>query len=87
MIAQTERLLFYDEVKSVNAEAEKLKAQGVEIIIVLSHCGLDVDRIMAEKCPNIDIIVGGHSHTFLYSGVFLNYLILYYVAFLIRNIY
>ncbi|XP_033229665.1 uncharacterized protein LOC117181210 [Belonocnema kinseyi] len=68
IIANTEQLVFYDEVKSVNAEAEKLKSEGVEIIIVLSHCGLDVDRIMAEKCPNIDIIVGGHSHTFLYSG-------------------
>lgn len=67
-IARTEKLTFFDEVETVNAEAERLKAQGVEIIIVLSHCGLDVDRIMAEKCPNVDIIVGGHTHSFLYSG-------------------
>ncbi|KAG5347126.1 APY Apyrase, partial [Acromyrmex charruanus] len=46
----------------------RLKETGVNIIIVLSHCGLDVDRIMAAKCPLIDVIVGGHSHTFLYSG-------------------
>lgn len=68
MIAKTEKLVFLDEVESVNDEAERLKAQGVDIIIVLSHCGLNVDRKMAEKCPNIDIIVGGHSHTFLFSG-------------------
>lgn len=57
-----------DEVGSVNEEASRLRSQGVGVIIVLSHCGLDVDRIMAAKCPLIDVIVGGHSHTFLYSG-------------------
>ncbi|XP_033230427.1 apyrase-like [Belonocnema kinseyi] len=68
LLSKTERLEFSDEVKTVNAEADRLKAGAVEIIIVLSHCGISVDRIMAAKCPNIDIIVGGHSHTFLYSG-------------------
>ncbi|XP_015595634.1 apyrase [Cephus cinctus] len=67
-IASTGKLKFLDEVETVNAEAERLKAQGVKIIIVLSHCGLDVDRVMATRCPNVDVIVGGHSHTFLYSG-------------------
>lgn len=67
-IAVTGRLKFLDEVETVNAEASRLKSQGVDIIIVLSHCGLNVDRIMAAKCPLIDVIVGGHSHTFLYTG-------------------
>lgn len=68
LIAKTEKLAFMNEVDSINAEAERLKAQGVDIIIVLSHCGLNVDRKIAAKCPNVDLIVGGHSHTFLYSG-------------------
>lgn len=68
MISKTENIIFIDEVKAINAEAEKLTAKGVEIIIVLSHCGLDLDRIIAKNCPNIDVIVGGHSHTFLYTG-------------------
>lgn len=68
MISNTGKLKFLDEVTTVNEEARKLKSRGVDIIIVLSHCGLDVDRIMAAKCPLIDVIVGGHSHTFLYSG-------------------
>lgn len=59
---------FLDEVDSVNEEAQKLKNQGVDIIIALTHCGLDIDRIMAANCPLLDVIVGGHSHTFLYSG-------------------
>lgn len=46
----------------------KLKDQGVDIIIVLSHCGLDVDyRIAKEAAPYVDVIVGGHSHTFMYT--------------------
>ncbi|XP_011876676.1 PREDICTED: apyrase-like [Vollenhovia emeryi] len=68
LIASTEKLKFLDEVETVNDEAKRLKEKGVDIIIVLSHCGLDVDRIMAAKCPLIDVIVGGHSHTFLYTG-------------------
>ncbi|XP_012530610.1 apyrase isoform X2 [Monomorium pharaonis] len=68
LLSSTEKLKFLDEVETVNDEAKRLKEKGVNIIIVLSHCGLDVDRIMAAKCPLIDVIVGGHSHTFLYSG-------------------
>ncbi|XP_070168427.1 apyrase [Polyergus mexicanus] len=68
LLADTGKLKFLDEVETVNDEAQRLKEKGVDIIIVLSHCGLDVDRIMAVKCPLIDVIVGGHSHTFLYTG-------------------
>ncbi|XP_076182578.1 apyrase isoform X2 [Ptiloglossa arizonensis] len=67
-ISVTGKLKFLDEVETVNDEAQRLKSQGVDIIIVLSHCGLDLDREMASRCPLIDLIVGGHSHTFLYSG-------------------
>ncbi|XP_023246083.1 apyrase-like [Copidosoma floridanum] len=68
ILSNTEKLKFLDEIESVNAEATRLKAKGVDIIIVLSHCGLDVDRKIAANCPDIDVIVGGHSHTFLYTG-------------------
>lgn len=60
---------FLDESATVRAEATLLKEQGVDIIIVLSHCGLDVDYIIAKNAgPDIDVIVGGHSHTFMYTG-------------------
>lgn len=45
-----------------------MKEHGVDIIIVLSHCGLDVDyQIAKQTAPLIDVIVGGHSHTFMYT--------------------
>lgn len=68
-LANTGKLKFYDEAETVRREAAKLKADGVDIIIVLSHSGLDVDIEIATNCgPNVDVIVGGHSHTFLYTG-------------------
>ncbi|XP_030371338.1 snake venom 5'-nucleotidase-like isoform X2 [Scaptodrosophila lebanonensis] len=41
---------------------------GVNIIIALGHSGYKKDKEIAEKCPEVDIVVGGHSHTFLYTG-------------------
>jgi 5'-nucleotidase len=67
-ISSTEDLEFLDEIESVNKEAKKLKEQGADIIIALSHGGLDVDREVAAAAPDVDIIVGGHSHSFLYTG-------------------
>lgn len=68
-IAKTGKLKFLNEASSVRAEAEVLKNQGVNKIIVISHCGLDRDREIArDGGPNIDIIVGGHSHSLLYTG-------------------
>ncbi|KAL0868359.1 hypothetical protein ABMA27_007878 [Loxostege sticticalis] len=68
-LASTGNLRFTDEIETVKREAEKLNAEGVNIIIVLSHCGLDIDREIALHAgPHIDIIVGGHSHTLLYNG-------------------
>lgn len=67
-ISSTEKLKFLDEIETVKEEAANLKGQGVDIIIALSHAGLDVDRAVAAAVPDIDVIVGGHSHSFLYTG-------------------
>lgn len=66
--ANTENLRFINESLAIRREAAALKEQGVDIIIVLSHCGLDVDYTIAkESGPYVDVIVGGHSHTFMYT--------------------
>lgn len=57
-----------DEIEAVQREVEALKSQNINIIILLSHCGLEVDKKIARNVGDIDIIVGGHSHSFLYSG-------------------
>lgn len=68
-MASTGKLTFRNESDAIREEAAKLKEQGVNIIIVVSHCGYDVDQVIAHNLASeIDVIVGGHSHTFLYTG-------------------
>ena len=59
---------FTDEIEAVRREVEQLKAAGVKIIIGLSHAGYGMDKKVAAEVDGIDVIVGGHSHTFLYTG-------------------
>lgn len=35
----------------------------VDVLVVLSHLGAELDRQLASEVPGIDFIVGGHSHT------------------------
>ena len=45
-----------------------MKAEGVDILIALGHSGYTEDKRIAREVPDIDVVVGGHSNTFLYSG-------------------
>lgn len=54
-----------ETIKVVQAEVNKLKAQGINRIILVSHIGLDLDKDIAQKTDGIDIILGGHSHDLL----------------------
>lgn len=51
-----------------SAEAAKLKSQGVNIIIALGHSGFEKDKQIAAECPEVDLVVGGHTNTFLFNG-------------------
>lgn len=53
---------------SINRETWRLRQQGVKIFILISHGGFEADKRLAVACPEIDVIVGGHSETFLYTG-------------------
>jgi 5'-nucleotidase / UDP-sugar diphosphatase len=56
---------FRDIESSVRKAVQDLTAQGVNKIVLLSHIGYDADRRLAERVADIDVIVGGHSHTLL----------------------
>ncbi|MBT3220517.1 MAG: bifunctional metallophosphatase/5'-nucleotidase [Proteobacteria bacterium] len=40
-------------------------AEGVDLHLALSHLGFEKDKELAERVPELDLIVGGHSHTWL----------------------
>jgi 5'-nucleotidase len=53
---------------SSKAEVDQLTALGVDKIITLTHLGYGEDIALAEAVSGVDIIVGGHSHTILYTS-------------------
>lgn len=48
--------------KELQEEVNKLKQQGINKIIVLSHEGNKVEKEIAQSVEGIDVILGGHSH-------------------------
>lgn len=61
-------LVFKDEIPAIQAEVDQLKEDGVNIIIALGHAGFTKDKQVAAEVSGVDVVVGGHSNTFLYSG-------------------
>ncbi|MFC4076377.1 bifunctional metallophosphatase/5'-nucleotidase [Salinithrix halophila] len=71
---------FTDETKAINREVKKLKKKGVRAIVVLAHEGGFQDqqtnqmegpivRIAKDVNDEVDVIVAGHSHSYLNGTV------------------
>jgi 5'-nucleotidase len=63
---------YLDPVQKANETADRLKKQDCDMIICLSHLGYQYkesnkvsDEVLAKESENIDLIIGGHTHTFL----------------------
>ena len=41
---------------------DECRAKGAQVVVVLSHNGMDVDLKMASRVRGIDAILGGHTH-------------------------
>jgi len=50
--------------------------EKVDLIIALTHIGVNEDSILATKFPEIKIIIGGHSHTVLQEPKIVNNVII-----------
>lgn len=59
---------FLPEVESVRSAVEDLKKVKINKIIAVGHSGIDMDKKIANEVDGIDIVVGGHTNTFLYTG-------------------
>ena len=59
---------FTDAAKTARAYLPEMRKQA-DLIVALTHIGLDNDRMLARDVPEIDVIVGGHSHTALRAAV------------------
>lgn len=57
-----------ETIEDIQIEVDKLKQQGVNKIILLSHSGYGYDTKIAQSVDGVDVILGGHSHNLL-TGV------------------
>lgn len=62
---------YFDPISTANKIASELKSKSCDLVICLSHLGFEYenksinsDRKLAAETQNIDIILGGHTHTF-----------------------
>jgi len=60
-----DNVIFTDPISAVQEQVDLLTAAGVNKIIVMSHSGYATDIRVAEGTTGVDVIVGGHSHTYL----------------------
>lgn len=72
--ADTPFLTFPDNVKGLEfkdpletARRRVQKAGDSDLVIAVTHLGLNEDIKLAQACPRINVIVGGHSHTALFE--------------------
>ena len=68
---------YLDPIQKANETADQLKRnEGCDMIICLSHLGYQYkesnkvsDEVLAKETENIDLIIGGHTHTFFDNPV------------------
>jgi sulfur-oxidizing protein SoxB len=44
------------------AMVDEVRGKGAEVVVLLSHNGMDVDLKMASRVSGLDVILGGHTH-------------------------
>lgn len=71
--------VYHDPIAAANKIAARLRnEEKCDLVICLSHLGYDYktdkvsDRILAAQTVNIDLIIGGHTHTFLENPEVIN---------------
>ena len=48
--------------ESMQKTIDEVRAKGAQVVVLLSHNGMDVDLKMASRVTGIDAILGGHTH-------------------------
>ena len=56
-----------DLVSSVQREIDRVMSNGVNKVVVVSHVGYSAEVRLAQQLKGVDVVVGGHSDTFLGS--------------------
>ena len=57
-------------------ERELVQLHDCDIVVLLSHVGIHLDQVIAERYEAIDVIIGSHTHHLFHEGEFVNQTIL-----------
>jgi 5'-nucleotidase len=67
LVRKVSAFVFDDPIETARGLVQDLRGQ-CDIVVCLSHIGLAKDRELARNVPDIDLIVGGHTHAVLPQG-------------------
>lgn len=60
-----------EPMQELSKQIEELRGQ-VDIIVLLSHLGINDDEMIATNYPEIDVILGAHTHHIFHQGKIIN---------------
>lgn len=63
-----DNIAFQDTPTAIQPLIDRLEADGINKIILLTHLGLPRDKEVVARLRGVDLVVGGHSHTLLSNG-------------------
>lgn len=72
MDTKIDSLEFSDQHETARETAADLRDEGADIVMALTHAGVKEDWELARAVDDIDLIVGGHSHTTLNQPILEN---------------
>lgn len=73
-VEHAREVTYHDPIATADSLAKELHQQGADIVIALSHLGYTrdkangknvIDSVLVENTQYIDMVIGGHSHTYL----------------------
>jgi len=60
---------FLDQHEVARESVRSLRESGADLVVAVTHAGVEEDKELASAVPGIDVIVGGHCHTALYEPI------------------
>lgn len=62
-----ESTVFLEEIDAATAAVAELRARGVKHIVLATHLGYGNDMSLVQRLPEVDVVIGGDSHSLLGS--------------------
>lgn len=68
LVALKNNVDYIDEIVALQKEVTNLQNEGANIIIAIGHSGYLKDQQIAKEVEGVDVVIGAHSHSFLWNG-------------------